>query len=87
MDNVQKNDRRTYAVAQAAYSTHDNNPHISMLRSTVWDILRYSSRGEFTAARSIETLEGLTSAETDWVWREVIGATNTAAKMRRNFGK
>ena len=87
MSTVQPNDRRTYAVAQEAYDTYSSDPVLAVLRRTVWNILRNSSRGEFTAAKSIELLEGLSGAEREYVWREVLEATADASERRENFGK
>mgnify|MGYP003115878999 CR=1 FL=1 len=87
MGTVQQHDRRTYAVAQHGYNTYSSDPVLAVLRSTVWNILRYSARGEFTAAKSIELLDGLSGAETDYVWSEVIEATADAMQRREDFGK
>ena len=87
MSRVQQDDQRTYAVAQEAYNTYSSDPVLTVLRRTAWNILRLSSRGEFTADKSSELLDGLTSAERSYVWREVIEATNDAAQRRENFGK
>jgi hypothetical protein len=87
MDDIRRTDRRTYAVAQKAYKIYDSDPHISMLRDTVWDVLRSSARGEFTAARCSDLLEGLTQAERGYVWSEVTKATRDAADLRENFRK
>tara|TARA_Y100001938_G_scaffold144846_1_gene220313 strand:+ start:1199 stop:1513 length:315 start_codon:yes stop_codon:yes gene_type:complete len=87
MNDIRRNDRRTYAVAEQAYDTYSSDPVLAVLRRTVWNILRNSARGEFTAVKSAELLEGLTDAESGWVWREVIEATRDAADRRENFGK